>query len=79
MRPQEGLMTQQTYMPPLGTPRDSTAAKPHHSPDLKTLRANCVARYAVGTPEHAALVDAVKREFPEIFDPSAACGSSDCA
>jgi hypothetical protein len=46
---------------------------------LKTLRANGATRYTVGTPEHSALVDAVKREFPEIFDPSAARGSSDCA
>jgi hypothetical protein len=36
-----------------------------------------VLEYAVGTPEHAALVEALKREFPEIYSPIPEFGNSD--
>jgi hypothetical protein len=42
-----------------------------------TLRANGASAYSIGTPEHSALVDAVRREFPEIFDSGPNCGTAE--
>jgi hypothetical protein len=71
MRPQEIAMTQRRYFSPKGAPRDSAPAETPHNSNPRTLRGNHVPQYAVGTPEHSALVDAVRREFPEIFDSQA--------
>lgn len=38
-------------------------------------RARGASEIAIGTPEHAALVEAVRREFPEIYDLTAKCAS----
>ena len=79
MRPQEIVMTQGTYFPPEGTPRDSAPAETPRNSSPRTLRASRAPHYTVGTPEHSALVDAVRREFPEVFDPEANCGKADCS
>ncbi len=79
MRPQEISMTQRTYSFPEGKPRDAAPAETPHNSSPSTLRANGAPRYAVGTPEHAELVDGVRREFPEIFDSRANCSQADCS
>jgi hypothetical protein len=72
-------MTQRTYFSPEGTPRDSAATEIPHNAGSMTLRVNGASGYAVGTPEHSALVDAVKREFPEVFAPQANSGNAQCS
>ena len=79
MRPQEIVMTQRTYFPPEGTPRDSAATEFPHNANPATLRTSGASGYAVGTPEHSALVDAVKHEFPEVFAPQANSGNAQCS
>ena len=62
-------MTQRTFLPPKGTSRDSAATEFPHNAGPANSRTSGASGYAVGTPEHSALVDAVKREFPEVFAP----------
>ena len=72
MRIQERVMTQQIYFPTGGAP-DSAPSETLRNSTPNTLRTNRVPQYAVGTPEHSALVDAVRREFPEVFDSGTNC------
>jgi len=77
VRPQEIVVTQRRYIPPQGTPRDSVSSEAPHKSGSLTLRANGASAYSIGTPEHSALVDAVRREFPEIFDSGPNCGTAE--
>jgi hypothetical protein len=47
----------------------STKALPSHQP----------LEPAIGTQEHAALVAAIRREFPEVYDLEAAGGNAKCS
>ena len=71
MRTQEIAMNQRRYFSPKGAQRDSAPAQTPRNSSARTLRGNHAPQYAVGTPEHSALLDSVRREFPEIFDPGA--------
>jgi|HubBroStandDraft_1064217.scaffolds.fasta_scaffold135511_2 hypothetical protein len=46
----------------------SNASGPHQPLEL-----------AIGTPEHAALVAAIRREFPEVYDPGAVGETAECS
>ncbi|MGO9339413.1 MAG: hypothetical protein ACLPY1_18095 [Terracidiphilus sp.] len=79
MRSQEIEMKQGTYMPSESTSHDSDPAETPHTAHASAPHANGASEYGIGTPEHAELVDAVRREFPEIFDPGANCGNAECS
>ena len=77
MRIQEIEMTQRRYFSPQGAPRAAVPAETPGNSTPRIPRGNHAPRYAVGSPEHVALMDAVRREFPEIFEAGAACGSGE--
>jgi hypothetical protein len=41
-------------------------------------RAHRAIALASGTPEQSALIAAIRREFPEVYDPGAEGGNADC-
>jgi hypothetical protein len=60
-------MKQLAGIQPVGSRLEAEPSDIGREGSLKVQRARSASKISIGTPEHAALVKAVKREFPEIY------------
>ena len=63
-------MTQQSVNRPSDRPCETAATAVERHATARDVLARHVLERTIGTPEHAALVEALRHDFPEIFDPT---------